>query len=144
VDLSATIEIDRPPNEVFSYVMNVAHDAHWRTGVVEAAFTSEGEPRVGTTGYDKIDADGREGVATWTVFEFEPDSHARWMLDSGPIKGTGGYICDRSGNGTAFTLEAQVTPTGWYRLLGPVFGMIGRRQNEADVLKLKGILEQSA
>jgi hypothetical protein len=99
---------------------------------------------VGTTGYDKIDANGREAVATWTVFEYEPDSHARWTLDSGPIEGTGGYLCDRSGTGTAFTLEAHVTPTGLYWLLGPVFGMIGRRQNEADVLKLKGILEQSA
>jgi hypothetical protein len=31
---------------------------------------------------------------------------------------------------------------GLYRLMGPVFGMIGRCQNRADVQKLKEILEQ--
>ena len=71
----------------------------------------------------------------------EPGVLARWTLDSGPIKGTGGYICEPTGDDTRFTLEAHVTPTGWYRLLGPIFGMMGRRQNLSDVRKLKTILE---
>jgi hypothetical protein len=141
MDLSATIDVDRPATDVFAYVMNVSHDAQWRTGVVEAGFTSTGALGVGTTGYDKVDANGREAVATWTVYDYEADSHARWTLDAGPIRGTGGYICDPIGAGTRFTLEAHVKPTGWYRILGPLFGMIGRRQNRADVRKLKGILE---
>lgn len=142
MDLSASVDIDRPASEVFAYVIDVAHDTQWRTGVVEAAYTSDGEPGVGATGYDKVAADGREAVATWTVFDYEQGSHARWTLDSGPMQGTGGYVCEGAGNATTFTLEAHVTPGGWYRLLGPVFGMIGRRQNQADVRKLKGILER--
>lgn len=143
MDLSATIDIDRPASVVFAYVMDVAHDAEWRNGVVEAGFSSTGELGVGATGYDKVDANGRQAMATWTVIEYEPDSYARWSLDTGPIEGTGGYICDRAGTATTFTLEANVTPTGWFRLLGPVFGMIGRRQNQADVRKLKAILEST-
>ena len=141
MNLSATIDIDRPADEVFAYVIDVTHDAQWRTGVVEADFTSTGQPGVGTTGYDKIDANGREAVATWAVVDYEPNSHVRWTLDSGPIRGTGGYICDHAEAGTRFTLEAHVKPAGWYRALGPIFGMIGRRQNRADVQKLKAILE---
>ena len=141
VDLSATITIDRPAAEVFDYVMAVFHDAEWRTGVVEAAFTSEPPLGVGTTGFDRVEANGREMVATWTVFEFEPGIAARWKLDTGPIQGTGGYLCEPAGDGTTFTLESQVTPTGWYRLVGPLFGRIGRRHNLADVRKLKSILE---
>ena len=141
MDSSATIIINRPAAEVFAYVMEVTHDAEWRTGVVEAAFTSDEAIGVGATGFDRVEANGREMVATWTVFEYEPDALARWTLDSGPIRGSGGYICEKAGEGTRFTLEAQVKPTGGYRLLGPIFGMIGRRQNHADVRKLKAILE---
>lgn len=141
MDSSATIVINRPAAEVFDYVMEVPHDAEWRTGVVEAAFTSDEAIGVGTTGFDRVEANGREMVAIWTVFEYEPDTLARWTLDSGPIRGSGGYICEKAGEGTRFTLEAHVKPTGGYRLLGPIFGMIGRRQNHADVRKLKAILE---
>lgn len=138
---SATVVINRPTADVFEYVMDVPHDAAWRTGIVEAAFTSDEPIGVGTTGFDRVEANGRDMVATWTVFEYEPGVLARWTLDSGPIRGIGGYICEQSGDGTSFTLEAHVKPGGWYRLLGPVFGMIGQRQNREDVRKLKAILE---
>lgn len=141
MDLSATTVIDRPAEEVFDYVMAVSHDTEWRTDVVEAGFTSDGPPGVGTTGFDSVESNGREMTAAWTVCEFEPEVLARWTLDSGPIKGTGGYICEAQGDKTRFTLEANVTPTGWYRLMGPIFGRIGRRQNLADVEKLRTILE---
>lgn len=144
MDLSATIVIEQPTTEVFDYVMEVSHDAEWRTGVVEAGFTSDLPLGVGTTGFDRVATNGREMAAGWTVTEFEPGSHARWTLDSGPIKGTGGYICEGDGDNTRFTLEAHVTPTGFYRLIGPIFGVVGRRQNLADVRKLKTILEAPA
>jgi hypothetical protein len=104
MDCSATIHIDRPPTDVFAFVMDVPNDARWRTGVVEAAFTVDGPPGVGATGFDRVEANGREVISEWEVFEFQPGSHARWNLTSGPISGTGGYICEPSGDGTAFTL----------------------------------------
>lgn len=143
MDMSATIVIDRPTEEVFDYVMAVPHDAEWRTGVVEAGFTSDPPLGVGTTGFDRVEANGREMVAEWTVSEYRTGALARWTLDSGPIQGTGGYICEADGEQTRFTLEAHVTPAGWYRLMGPIFGLIGRRRNLEDVRKLKTILEAS-
>ena len=50
-------------------------------------------------------------------------------------------MCVPDGDGTMFTLEADVAPVGFLKLLGPLFGVIGRRQNAADVATLKGILE---
>lgn len=143
MNLSASIDIDRPVAEVFDYVMDVRHDVEWRTGIDESAFTSPESLGVGTTGSTRADNNGREMVVTWTVFEYQRGVLARWTLDSGPILGTGGYICEPAGSGTRFTLEAHVTPAGWYRLLGPIFGVIGRRGNRADVQKLKEILEST-
>ncbi len=141
---SASIHIGSPAAAVYAYVMDVTHDAQWRTGVVEAAFTSDPPLAIGSTGFDRIEANGRTEVATWTVFEHEPGRFARWTLDSGPIRGTGGYVCEPVDSGTRFTLEAHVQPTGWYRLLGPIFGLIGRKQNRSDVQRLKAILDGDA
>ena len=141
MDLSASIEINRPMADVFDYVMDVTHDAEWRSGIVEAGFTTDPPLAVGTKGYDRVEANGRDMEVTWTVVDFSPGEFARWTLDSGPIQGTGGYICRPSADGTSFTLEAEVRPGGLYRLLGPIFGLIGRRRNQADVEKLKSIVE---
>lgn len=143
MDMSASVFIERPPNEVFDYVMEVGHDVLWRTGVVAARYTSDGPVGVGTTGFDRVDANGRTLVSEWTVVKFESGSHALWRLTSGPISGWGGYACGSQLSGTWFTLESHAKPTGYFRLLGPVFGVIGRRQNRADVARLKSILEGS-
>ena len=64
-----------------------------------------------------------------------------WELISGPFLGFGGYRFAPVESGTEFTLVADVEPSGFYRLLGPVFAWMGRRQNQADVEKLRDILE---
>jgi len=94
LNLTASIHIDCPAAAVSAYVMDVTNDSEWRTGVVDAAFTSGTPIGVGSTGFDRIEANGREMVSTWTIFEYEPGLHARWTLDSGPIRGSGGYVCD--------------------------------------------------
>ena len=138
---SATVVINRSAGDVFDYVMDIAHDGQWRTGIVEAAYTSDGPLGVGTTGFDRISANGRDMIAEWTTVEYEPGILARWTFDSGPLQGSGGYVCEPAGAGTRFTLEADVKPTGAYRWLGPIYGVIVRRLNLADVRRLKSILE---
>jgi len=141
MDQSASIVIARPTAEVFDYVMEISHDAEWRTNIVEAAYTSDPPLGVGTTGFDRVSANSRDMIAAWTTVEYEPGVLARWTFVSGPLTGSGGYICEPVGNSTRFTLEAKLKPTGALRFVGPVFGLMARRFNRADVLKLKTILE---
>ena len=138
---SATIVIDRPPVDVFDYVMEISNDAQWRTGIAEAAYTSNGPLGVGTTGFDRISVNRRDMIAAWTTVEYVPGRLARWTFDSGPLQGFGGYVCEPAGSYTSFTLEAEVKPTGAYRWLGPAYDVLVRRLNRADVRKLKSILE---
>lgn len=141
MDQSATIVIERPPAVVFEYVMDIPNDAEWRTNIVEAAYTSDPPLGVGTTGFDRVSANGRDMIAAWTTVQYEPGVLARWTFDSGPVEGSGGYICEPAGEGTRFTLEVDVKPTGAMRFLGPLFGVMARRFNRDDVQKLKTILE---
>ena len=79
MNITATIDIKRPTSEVFDFVMEVPHDSQWRTGVAEAAITSDEPLGVGTTGFDRISKPTvEEMVSTWTVFEYEPGGTAGW------------------------------------------------------------------
>jgi hypothetical protein len=118
-----------------------ANDANWRTGVIEAAMTSSGPMGVGSTGFDRAVARGRQIESGWRITEFTAGSRARWDLVSGPYKGTGGYICEPVEGGTKFTLESDVRLSGFLAVLGPLVAIMGRRQNRTDVRRLRAILE---
>ena len=66
-----------------------------------------------------------------------------WELLDGPYRGSGGYRLVPVDGGTQFTLVADVEPAGVYKLLGPLFAWVGRRQNQADVEKMRDILEST-
>ena len=80
-------------------------------------------------------------VGRWKVTAIEPGVFVDWDLTEGPYAGSGGYRLEDAGGVTRFTLVADVEPQGFLRLLGPLFARMGRKQNQADVETLKGLLE---
>jgi len=139
MEMNGTTVIARTVDEVFDYVVDTAHDANWRTGVIKSGLESDGPAGPGTMGYTLA---GKQ-KAKWRVTSYEPGQSVDWVFTSGPLTGRGGYRVMPVEGGTQFTLVADVKPTGWFKLLGPVFGWIGRRQNQNDVEKLREILESA-
>ena len=78
MNASASIHISRTPSDVFAYVMEVSDDAHWRAGVVEAAFTTDPPLGVGTKlGY---------GLGNRPTATFRPVGRAPALLQlRGPV-----------------------------------------------------------
>ncbi len=139
MEMNGTTIINRPVDIVFAYVSDVSNDAHWRTGITESGWRS-GEPtEPGAIGYSRA---GKMEVE-WRMVSYSADESIDWELLNGPYRGRGGYRLVPVDRGTQFTLVADVEPTGLYRLLGPLFGWVGRRQNQADVEKLRDILEST-
>lgn len=124
---------------MFAYVSDVTNDVNWRTGVAESGLRSDQPLGLGSVGY----ARAGDVEAEWRVVSYLAGESVDWVLVSGPYKGSGDYRFVPVEGGTQFTLVADVEPSGFYRLLGPLFGWIGRRQNQADVEKLRDILESS-
>jgi len=135
--MHGTTFIARPVETVFAYVNDVANDKNWRTGVTESGLRSDQPLGVGTIGYTRAG----EVEAEWKVVGYIPGESMDWELTSGPFLGFGGYRFVPVEGGTEFTLVADVEPSGFYKLLGPVFAWMGHRQNQADVEKLRDILE---
>ncbi len=137
MDMSATATIDVPVEDVYGYVSDAANDVSWRTGVEESGLTTDPPLALGSEGYVKA---GNQ-VARWKVTAIEPGVSVDWDLTDGPYAGSGGYRLEDVDGSTRFTLVANVEPRGFYRLLGPLFARMGRKQNQADVEALKDLLE---
>lgn len=138
--MSATTQIRRPPEVVYRFVADPANDVDWRTGITESGLTTPPPLAFGSEGF----AAAGPKVARWRVTAIEPGRSVDWELIAGPLSGFGGYRLEGVDGATRFTLVADVEPKGVYRLLGPIFGRIGRKQNQADVERLKALLEAVA
>ena len=138
--MNGTIEIQRPVDTVYEYVCEVTNDVNWRTGVTASGLRSDPPLGEGSIGF----AQAGEAVTEYRIVELIPGERVDWDLISGPFQGRGGYRFKETPNGTLFTLVADLEPAGAYRFLGPIFGWIGRRQNQSDVEKLRRILESDS
>ena len=137
MEMNGTTLINRPVDIVFAYVNDVTNDIHWRNGVDGSGLRSGETLGAGTIGYTVVG----DLEVEWRVDGYDPGKSVDWTLLNGPFLGRGGYRLEPVDNGTQFTLVAEVEPSGVYRLLGPLFAWVGRRRNQADVEKLRDILE---
>jgi hypothetical protein len=137
MDLSASTVIRVPTQVVYDFVSDPANDTRWRTGVTESGLTTDPPLSLGSEGFVKAGT----RVARWRVKAIQPGASVDWDLTDGPYGGSGGYRLEDLDGSTCFTLVADVKPRGFYRLLGPLFGRLGRKQNQADVERLRSLLE---
>jgi hypothetical protein len=139
MEMNGTIVISRPVDVVFEYVNNLSNDAKWRTGVDESGW-QPGEPLgPGAIGYTRAGNVKTE----WRVVSYIAGESVDWEFIGGPLKGRGGYRVVPVDRGSQFTLVADIEPSGWLKLLGPIFTWIVRRQNQRDVERLRDILEST-
>jgi hypothetical protein len=139
MEMNGTIVIRRPVDVVFDYVINLSNDANWRTGIDESGLQAEEPLGPGVMGYSRAG----NVTAEWRVISYAAGESVDWELVSGPYRGRGGYRLVPVDGGTQFTLIADVEPSGWLKLLGPLFTWIGQRQNQRDVERLRDILEST-
>ncbi len=137
MDLSATTVIKVDPATVYAFVSDPANDLKWRTGVTESGLITDPPLGVGSEGYVKVG----DKMGRWKVTSIDPGVSVDWDLTEGPYSGSGGYRLEDAGGNTRFTLVSAIEPQGFQRVLGPLFARLGKKQNQADVDKLKRLLE---
>jgi hypothetical protein len=139
MDMNGTTVIGRPIDTVFAYVNEVSNDVHWRNGVTESGLRSSQSLFPGSLGYTRAG----DLEIEWRLISYIEDESVDWELLNGPILGRGSYRLVPVEGGTQFTLVADVEPSGVFKLIGPLFAWIGRLRNQADVKKLRDILEST-
>ena len=144
VHVQESVTIARPPAEVWDAIADYSFDREWRKGLSDMTPDPPGPPQVGTKVHEVVRNSGREYVADTVVTELDPGVSYRFS-GGGTIGGLSGARAVRpspDGNGSAFTYEIELQPTGGMRLLRPVLGAMVRSNLKKDLPRLRDLLER--
>jgi uncharacterized protein YndB with AHSA1/START domain len=135
-----TIEIDRPPAEVFAFVTQPANYPRWQPSLVEVRPHRNGQLRVGREVTEVRRFLGREVETTWTCVEHEPSSRSTIESPDGPVPFRATFDLAPAAGGTRFTWTVE-TAGAASRLAGPLVARTTRRELETNAGCLKLLLE---
>jgi uncharacterized membrane protein len=135
------VGIHRPVEVVFAYVIAVETMPEWRGDVAEAVQLTDGPFGVGT----RIRAGGRFlgrplGIVV-EVTELEVGATLAYRPVSGLLRTHNVYTFQSTAGGTQITLTDEIELGGILGLLEPVMARIVSRQYQANLARLKTILE---
>jgi len=138
-----TVDIARPPDEVFAYLTDVSNLPAWQAGVRSAQIVGGGEPGAGARIAESRHLLGREFHTTLEIADYEPPRLFALRALDGPVPFSVRHELEPTESGT----RLRVTGEGDHGLLpGFAAGMVARRvqkQFRTDFERLKHLLEAS-
>lgn len=141
-EASGSVDIKRPPADVFAFLADGENDPRWRSGVLDIRRKSgNGQGAIYEQGVKG--PFGRRVPADYEVTAYEPDRRLGFRAIAGPIRPEGSYeLHELSPDGTRVTFALRCAPSGMARLMGP---MIARtmRSEVAQLARLREVLEAS-
>jgi len=96
-----SVEISKPPQEVFAYLDDLARHGEWQGQIVEVVSVSDGPTRVGSRATDKRRVPGGMREVTYEIVEHDPPRRTRFHGIDGPIRPSGPSPSSRSTRGRA-------------------------------------------
>lgn len=144
--ISTSIEVDRPPETVFAYVIDPSRFAEWQEGVVSGQMAKDGAPSIG----DRCVTTRRIGFAERPVTSevTHVDAPRTWGLRGidGPIRSEVSVTVDPlEGARSRLTIEIEFTGHGIGRLLVPLaVKPQARKEMPRNMQKLRARLEGHA
>lgn len=140
-----SIVIERPVNEVFEYMDNVALEVEWQPAIKSARAEPEGQTGVGTKKHYTSEFMGREVKNTYVTKVFEKNK--RVVYETTPrstIQGTATFTWDPAENGTLVTMSIDGEPKSVLRLLPRgVLDRFYQSELETTLQRLKKRLESN-
>lgn len=143
----SSVEISRPPEDVFSYVSDVSRFHEWNESLVRARLEGDAPVGVGSRLTQTRRIGRGERTMTMEVTEYNPPRSWAFRGIDGPIRaiGKGSVEPLEGGAGSRVTVELDFEGHGIGKLLVP---LVVRRQAQKELprnhQKLKERLESSA
>jgi uncharacterized protein YndB with AHSA1/START domain len=135
-----TVEIGRPPEEVFAFVTDPAGYPRWQPSLVRVEPHAPGPLRLGSEATEVRRFLGRELETTWTCVEHEPCRRSAIESGDGPVPFRGTFELEPAAGGTRFTWTVETWGAA-LRLAGPLAGLATRRELAANADRLRRLLE---
>ena len=140
--IEESVEINLPPEEVFDYVADPENLPGWSSLVLEVQKETQGELREGDRYTSVAKFLGRRFETPIQVTAHEPPRLHSDKSTGGPFEQEYTFVLEEAvGGGTRLTQAAEGEPGGFFRLVGPLLEVAGRRQFKTDLANLKDLLE---
>ena len=138
--ITHTIEIARPPDEVFAYLDDLERHSEWQPQIVSSRRETEGPTRVGTRATDVRRMPGRTQSVTYEVTEHDPPRRTSFKGVNGPVRPLGTVTVEPVGEGASkVTLELELEGHG---LLGMLVAPLARSQARKEVPQAQARLKE--
>jgi carbon monoxide dehydrogenase subunit G len=134
-----TIDIARPPEDVFAFVTDLDNLADWQASIREVEWAAPLE--AGSTFHETRELLGRRARSRLEVTVLEPPTEFSIRVVEGPVALTVRHLLDPANGGTRLTLAAEGEAGGLMRLAAPIAERAAARQASQDLERLKALLE---
>ena len=141
IKVEASIVIQKPVAEVFSYSNDPANNTKWQEGLVESKITSPGPVGVGTQITDVRKFLGRDMDSKLEVTAYEPNKRISLKTVSGPIKFEITQLYEPAEGGTKLTMIGEGEPGGLFKLAEGAVKKQFESQLQGDLGRLKKVME---
>jgi hypothetical protein len=141
LDVTAVVEIRRPPNVVAAYEFDPTHDATWIGGVRRAELLTAGPVAVGSRVRRIGGFLGRPIEWVMDVVEYVPARRLAMHAVRSPFPMDVTYELEPVPSGTRASIRIQGEARGTYGLLGPLTRPMVKRSVQSDLRRLKRALE---
>ncbi len=140
IRIELTVEIARPPEDVFELLSDIERLSEWQTSAVEAH--TDGPLAEGSRVKEKRRLLGRELDTELEVVAYEPPRRLTLRSLGGPVKFTVDHeLVAHGGGGTQLRFVAEAQPGGLLRLTEPVLARTAEQEFRRDFDRLKELLE---
>jgi carbon monoxide dehydrogenase subunit G len=136
--------VDRPPQEVFAFLSNPLNLPKWQAMVGSIEQVTPGATAVGSKYNVHAEMLGRHLDGVMEITAFEPPAKFGFTNQAGPMQVTVTVTLKPAGTGTKITLNAQGNPGGLFKLAEGPLGHQIQSQMEANLARLKSLLEAGA
>ena len=142
IRIEFSIDVDRPPSEVFEYLTDAENVPQWQSSAVEAHW--EGEKRPGARVKEVRKFLGRRMESELEVTDYEPDRRFGLKVLSGPVPFSVQHTLEPHDGGTRLAFAGEGEPGGFFKLAEPIVARTAERQFKSDFATLKDVLEARA
>jgi uncharacterized membrane protein len=142
VDVLTEIDIARPRSEVAAYAADPENATTWYRNIKSIQWLSDKPLEVGSRVAFVARFLGRTIAYTYEVKEFVPGERLVMATSEGPFAMETTYAwSDLDERATRMKLRNRGKPSGFGRVAAPMMTSAMRRANQADLRRLKSILE---
>ncbi len=137
------IIINRPVEEVFDFVADESNEPRYNPRMLRAEQISQGPIGLGTRFRAELETMGRTMPMIVEFTGYERPWRLGSVTRSSMMETEGALAFESVPGGTRMRWSWEVRPRGALRLMAPVVGVIGRRQEQSIWGNLKRLVESS-